>query len=416
MRSLSKRRGLPRAVWDSKVCRTSNRKRASNLFAIATAGALGSALTHRAAAAVDTWTGATDTNWLDSNWTGGNNPPISGDSLVFGSQNTQGNTTLTDTLTSTSFSVAGITFNSGALAYTFGGSAFALAGGITNNSTAGETINNAIGLAATQTFTTTTGGGNLTLGGVISGNGSVNVAGSGTVTLSNASNTFTGGEVVSSGILSIAADGDLGAAPGSVTPTAITLNGGTLQVTATTSYGFGTINANRGITLGSAGGTIQVTAVANTGAIGGGNDNSVQYFGVISGSGNLTISGGPSTNSTSTPYLFELIAQSTYTGSTSISNAVVTILDHVPGPDSNILPPTTVLNIVNHGIYNFCTPESQVIAGLTSTGGDTTGSVTVTNGAAAVVLTIDPATGQTYTFNGTIGSATILNKTGTADQ
>ena len=32
-----------------------------------------------AQAAADTWTGAVSANWSDHNWTGGNNPPQTGD-------------------------------------------------------------------------------------------------------------------------------------------------------------------------------------------------------------------------------------------------------------------------------------------------------------------------------------------------
>ena len=70
------------------------------------------------------------------------------------------------------FSLGGFTFNSLAQPpYTISGNSFALGGGITNSSANTQTINDAFSMAATQTFTTTTGGGNLSLGGVISGAG-----------------------------------------------------------------------------------------------------------------------------------------------------------------------------------------------------------------------------------------------------
>ena len=51
-------------------------------FAFRLAAAL--ALTLGARAANDTWVGNISINWADSNWTGGNNPPMASDFLFFG--------------------------------------------------------------------------------------------------------------------------------------------------------------------------------------------------------------------------------------------------------------------------------------------------------------------------------------------
>ncbi len=51
------------------------------------------------------------------------------------------------------------------------GDAFNLTGGVTNSGTNLETINDAFSMTAVRTFTTTTGGGNITVGGNISGTG-----------------------------------------------------------------------------------------------------------------------------------------------------------------------------------------------------------------------------------------------------
>ena len=80
-----------------------------------------------------------------------------------------------------------------------------------------------------------------------------------------------------------------------------------------------------------------------------------------------------------------------------------------PGPN-NILPASTILNLVNNGWFNFNNgSDSQTVAGLT---GDATGKVSVTNGTSTNLLTIDPAAGQSYTFSGVIGPQTILSKVG----
>ncbi len=90
--------------------------------------------------------------------------------------------------------------------------------------------------------------------------GGLTKQGAGTLTLSGA-NTFGGGLTVNNGTVSFASDGStagtgypLGVYPSSVTPAAVTLNGGGLTNTIST-----TIAANRGITLGASGGTLDAS-------------------------------------------------------------------------------------------------------------------------------------------------------------
>ncbi len=140
--------------------------------------------------------------------------------------------------------------------------------------TGGQSYNDAVTLGASVTLTAQVAainGGTLNLGANtltvsnsdsasaiashISGSGNLVMAGTGTLTLTNAGNSYTGTTSVQAGTLSISSDGDLGTAPAVATPGAITLaNGGVLQLAngaATV-----TLNANRGITLGTGGGTI----------------------------------------------------------------------------------------------------------------------------------------------------------------
>ena len=187
----------------------------------------------QAANGPDTWVGNTSALWsLAGNWTGTNTPPQSGDSLIFGVAGTAG-ATLNNDLTTAAFNIAGMTFNSGASAFTIAGNAFALTGGITNSSTNLQTINDAFSMASTQTFTTTTGGGNLKFGGVISGAGGLITAGAGTTTLSN-SNTFTGGTTVNGGTLNLNAGGGNGAVRGVVTVN----SGATLLLSVNNALGY----------------------------------------------------------------------------------------------------------------------------------------------------------------------------------
>ncbi len=144
-------------------------------------------------------------------WSGGNTPPISGDSLLFGTAGA-GGLLLNDNLTNVAFNVAGSTFNPGATAFVIGngnitanaGNAFVLTGGITNNSTSLQAINNPSGAitgattfagsltktgggtcildqAFTYTGATTVTGGNLEVNGSISGSSGVSVSIGGTL-------------------------------------------------------------------------------------------------------------------------------------------------------------------------------------------------------------------------------------------
>ena len=148
--------------------RRTRRLNARRMMALAAASSAAvGILTGSARATIDTWAGsAGSTDWLTAgnwNYSSGNGPVVTGDSLVFTSSNASSSTTLTDALTNSSFNIGDITFNAGALAYTMSGNAFALTGNITNNSNSLEIINNAISEASTETFTTSSNGG-ITLG------------------------------------------------------------------------------------------------------------------------------------------------------------------------------------------------------------------------------------------------------------
>lgn len=125
-------------------------------------------------------------------------------------------------VTDAPWSILGLTFSSGAGAFTLSGSALTLgASGITQNATNTQTISNNVALTGNQTWTANTG--NLAVGGlvnlnaatltlnpatartvtlsnVVSGNGSVTKSGVGTVVL-NGANTFAGGVTLTAGTL-----------------------------------------------------------------------------------------------------------------------------------------------------------------------------------------------------------------------
>jgi autotransporter-associated beta strand protein len=99
---------------------------------------------------------------------------------------------------------------------------------------------------------------------------------------------------INGGTLAVAADSHLGATPGAAVVDQITLNGGSLQ--ATDNF---TLNTNRGITLGASGGTFSVDA-----------SKSMNYAGVIAGTGGLTKSGSG---------VLALTGDNTYSGGSTIS-------------------------------------------------------------------------------------------------
>ena len=162
-------------------------------------------------AAIATWDGSLDNYWgetyaplADSNWSGGAGlfgRPASGDSLVFQLSQQPLNTALVDELaTPGTFNIAGITFDPTCPAYTTDPSdffppfphGFTLTGDITNSSTNLQTINDVIVATAVRTITLTAGGGDVTLGGSISGaGGGFTTAGTGKLTLSG-TNSYTG--------------------------------------------------------------------------------------------------------------------------------------------------------------------------------------------------------------------------------
>jgi len=176
----------------------------------------------------DTWVGNTSANWNDANWTGANNPPITGDALFFGLAGSAG-TSLNNNSAATSF--AGLTFNYGASAYTFTGNSFTPGGNIIDNAVNTETLNFPIALSASRTVNVTSGG-NLTIGGVISGTGfGITNVGPGTLDFNGSSpNAYTGSTVLNNGTL-YEDFSNLGATANLISgSSALILGGGTLEI------------------------------------------------------------------------------------------------------------------------------------------------------------------------------------------
>lgn len=255
------------------------------------------------------------------------------------------------------------TYDNTAGAFVISGAAFTLSNGLTNNSTATQTINNAITLTLAQTWSAASGnlifGGNIANGGflltingssntsasgIMSGTGGLTKSGAGTLTLTGA-NSYTGATTVSAGVLNIQNATGLGTTAAGTTVTsgaALQLQGGiavgneTLSLDGTgigntgalrnisgNNSWAGTITINSTTRINSDSGTLTLDVTSGN-AITGSNDN--LQFG---GAGNLTINDviATGTGTVTKDGLGTLIlnAANTYTGLTTVSAGVLNI-------------------------------------------------------------------------------------------
>ncbi|MGH7941018.1 MAG: autotransporter-associated beta strand repeat-containing protein [Limisphaerales bacterium] len=160
---------------------------------------------------------------------------------------------------------------------------------------AGLTLSGPWNLGATPLLDIAGSGQLVTISGTMSGVGGVVKSGPGTLALTGA-NSFTGGAIISNGVLSVIADDNFGTAAG--TPTLnISLAGGTL--TANTSFA---INSNRLVSL-NGNSTISVSS-----------GNTLTYGGNITGSASLTKTGAGT---------LVLSGNNGYSGTTTISSGTL---------------------------------------------------------------------------------------------
>jgi autotransporter-associated beta strand protein len=224
----------------------------------------------------DTWTGALDGNWADvgasQNWAG-NNPPLQGDTLAFGATTgAYGGLVTNNFATATNF--YGLTFNAGAVSYTLYGIGFTNSGALVDNSANAQIIALPVILGVTTNINVA-GGGSLTVSNTISGAFGFTNIGAGLLTLVS-NNTFTGPITISNGTLAITGAGRLntGAYAGAIS------NGATFTFSSTNTQ---TLSG----------------AITNTGALTLNGTNTETLSGVVNNSGSINVSGGPGTQTLS---------------------------------------------------------------------------------------------------------------------
>jgi autotransporter-associated beta strand protein len=240
-----------------------------------------------------------------------------------------------DTLTLTGANTysGGTTISAGTLQIGDAGTTGAIAGNVTNN--------------AAMVFNRTN---TITYSGVISGTGSLEQAGAGTLTLTGA-NTYSGGTTISAGTLSIGDAGTTGSVAGDVTnnsaikfnrSNSITYSGvisgtgtleqagaGTLTLTGANTYSGGTTISAGTLSIGDAGTTGSIAGdVTNNSAIKFNRSNSITYSGVISGTGTLEQAGAG---------ILTLTGANSYTGGTTITSGTINFASGTLSDSGNIV-------------------------------------------------------------------------------
>lgn len=269
---------------------------------------------------------------------------------------------------------------------------------VTNNAATTLTFG-ATTFSADATFNivnSTASGGNTTVSlGAITNDGTARnliKTGNGRLTLT-AANSYGGKTSVTGGLLSIAAEAALGAAP---TPDAVadqlTLNGGGLEISNSIA-----LNVNRGITLGSAHGTLDV----NSGL-------TLTVNGVVTGTGNLIKADSG---------ILVLTAANTYTGTTVVAGGTLRLdQDIASGASSGHLGSSTAAiqvasaSLITSGSYTISRGvQVNASGGITTLGtqaatGTTTfnGNITNNNSGNSQQLNLRAEGTSTVVFNGII--------------
>ena len=376
-----------------------------NLFpAFAISLCLGGCLTISGVATAATWDGDTSGTWsVAANWTT-NTAPVTPEALTFaGTANVSTNN---DFAADTVFN--GITFASGAGAFTLAGNQMKLGGNITNSSSNLQTISLTLNNTASRSIDTGAAGISLSN---VAGGGTYTKSGTGTLTLSGATSNSNLGLTLNQGtvILNKTATNALTGA--------LTISAGTLQLSGT---GGDQIHFNVAMTMNSAasaifdlngkseeigklqgtGGTVTNTsATASTFTIGGGTNNSDSSSILIQdGVGKINVITRHSAASTT----YVLNGANTYTGTTTIGGiTTVSTLANGGSASSVGASGTAAANLVitNNATLKYTGGTVSIDRGFTA--GGTGSTIEVTNSGTTLTFT-GSAAGVTKTGAGTL--------------
>ncbi|MGC4033453.1 MAG: autotransporter-associated beta strand repeat-containing protein [Tepidisphaeraceae bacterium] len=409
----------------------------SSAVALAAATIAATLPTHSMAANKAWSTTPANGNFSGVNWTVGNvatTPPtdaaVSLDALFFG---TSSITALTNDLTGASF--AGLTFNSGAAAFTVGGNDFTLGGNITNNSAALQTITNNLTLDAARAVA---GTGAVTLNGTISGAFAFNKTTNGTLTLNGANSTFSGGttigaangatvvranatQALGTGAIGIAGNGAtnrLELAGGISLSNNFTLSGRTAATTGDAIRNVSGDNTLSGLITFTSGGNFYnlqsdsgTLAVTNTGTLTFQDANRVLTF---QGAGNglfaTTLAGAGSVSKTGTG-TWTLTGANTFTGSTTVTGGTLTATGAIGTGALTVSNTNTAAGTaVTLNLPTATATSVGALSGTLATPTSGTNTATINNGGQN--LTVNQGT-TASTYAGTIAGAGGLTVTGT---
>jgi uncharacterized protein with beta-barrel porin domain len=308
--------------------------------------ALGAVLLLPSLAQAQTWTGGTDYN-TPGNWNPANVPDSAGETATFAGTGTA------SVVVSAPVSPQAWTFAANAQSYGITGAAVTFSTGITNNASAGQVIsiaNNMTGSTLSQAAasTLTLGGTNSFTTGSITGGTLVNNGSLTATTVTNAGGAFNNNSTVtgrvntSAGITTNAGliDGRVGITGGSVFFTGNgSLTKDVLFSGSASSAILDISNTNSGATiasvwtLGTVAGTINLGSKTLT--IAGNIVTSLDFRGIVQGSGGITVGTGG---------LLGLNGTSTYTGATTIQGDGYLRLD-----SPNAIAASSVVNIASAG-------------------------------------------------------------------
>ena len=325
-------------------------------------------------AASPVWNGSGgDDNWTTgANWT----PPVSGTEILHFAGTTR-TTPNNNFPAGTVFS--DIVFDAGAAVFTVGGNSISMAGDIINNSSNNQTVNIPLALSRAVGTVVNTGAKNITLGGAISDGaspGKLIKIGSGTATLAT-SNSYTGGNTVNAGTLTVSGSGTFGASAGPLSSdgaTAIVDLAGTSQ-----SVGAVTLNNGGQINNGTLTGSSYSFSNGKVGAI-------------LAGSAPLSkITSGTVT----------LSAANTFNGATTISAGTVNI-------GNNLALQNSALEVVSGNALTFASGiTNPTVASLTGIG-----SFTLTTAASEPAVLKVGSNGASTSYSGIMSGLGGFTKEG----